>query len=256
MPPIVSEVVVAAAAVKEEVVHSILEVHISTHKMMGSVGITGTSEIATSDTPGATYIVDEYNEQGVPSKRQCIRQSDSHNVFGVDDRGSDDSADVGNAVNFAEKHEFTAIHESKIVLDVMTEREMIALRPRPLLPTMLEQCRTYRCLFLSGKWRYSVLIHFTLQASIVVKLPTFKEDVNVPIVSSSDHCMLQADLTCPVGYVHLGACDQTYQHCSSHFWYEEHIKNNPRNARPKYHRCCIGRRVVLRTYRVYPEYIK
>ncbi|GJU81109.1 reverse transcriptase domain-containing protein [Tanacetum coccineum] len=37
-------------------------------------------------SPGAAYIVDEYNEQGVPSKRQCIHQSDSHNVFGVDNR--------------------------------------------------------------------------------------------------------------------------------------------------------------------------
>ncbi|GJU23664.1 helitron helicase-like domain-containing protein [Tanacetum coccineum] len=86
MPPIVREVVVAAAAVKVEAVHWIPKVHISTHKMMGSIGITGTSEIATSDTPGAAYIVDEYNEQGVPSKRQCIHQSDSHNVFGVDNR--------------------------------------------------------------------------------------------------------------------------------------------------------------------------
>ncbi|GKF51689.1 hypothetical protein Tco_0148156, partial [Tanacetum coccineum] len=40
------------------------------------------------------------------------------------------------------------------------------------------------------------------------------------------------------------------------FWYEERIKNSAKNARPKYHRCCMGGRVVLRTYQVYPEYIK
>nr|GFA63665.1 hypothetical protein [Tanacetum cinerariifolium] len=61
----------------------------------------------------------------------------------------------------------------------------------------------------------------------------------------------QADLTGPsIGYVHLGTYDQTYQHYGARFWYEERIKNNPRNARPKHHRCCMGRLVVLRTYKV------
>nr|GEW99464.1 bulb-type lectin domain-containing protein [Tanacetum cinerariifolium] len=54
--------------------------------------------------------------------------------------------------------------------------------------------------------------HCTLQADFTgeysSKTTTFKEDVNVPIVSTSDHCTLQADLTGPpIGYVHLGTSD-------------------------------------------------
>ncbi|GJU81116.1 protein CTR9 [Tanacetum coccineum] len=85
------------------------------------------------------------------------------------------------------------------------------------------------------------------------KTTTFKEDVNVPVVSTSDHCTLQADVTgvannvpasdpvtCdmnptglqrptgpPVGYVHLGTCDQTYQHCGARFQF---IRLNGENA--------------------------
>nr|GEZ54760.1 F-box domain-containing protein [Tanacetum cinerariifolium] len=66
------EVVVGAAAVKVEAVHWIPEVHFSTHKMMGSVGIRGTSEIVTSDTPGAAYIIDEYNEQAATTTSLTI----------------------------------------------------------------------------------------------------------------------------------------------------------------------------------------
>nr|GEY57855.1 hypothetical protein [Tanacetum cinerariifolium] len=240
MPPIVREVVVAAATVKVDDVHWISEVHISTHKMMGSIGITGTSEIATSDTPGAAYNVDEYNEQGVPSKRQCIHQSDSYNVFGVVNRGS--------ARGISVKRERVCEPDSESTSE--PELQMIALRPRPLLPTMSKQCRTCRCLFLSGNWRYISSYTFYSTSEYSSKTTTFKEDVNVLIVSTSDHSTLQADLTGPpVGYVHLGTCDQTYQRCAARFWYEEHIKNNPRNARPKYHRCCMGMRVVLRTYK-------
>ncbi|GKB29781.1 tetraketide alpha-pyrone reductase 1-like protein [Tanacetum coccineum] len=70
---------------------------------------------------------------------------------------------------------------------------------------------------------------------------TSMDNVNVPIVSSPDRCMPQVDVpgvadsvpatdpvTChvgssghprgpPVGHVHLGACDQTCQHCGAHF---------------------------------------
>ncbi|GJU81562.1 DNA helicase, partial [Tanacetum coccineum] len=60
----------------------------------------------------------------------------------------------------------------------------------------------------------------------------------------------------PVGYKHLGGCDYSCQHCGALFWYEERIKNNPRGARPRYNGCCKGGRVVLRTYEIYPEYIK
>nr|GEX22306.1 helitron helicase-like domain-containing protein [Tanacetum cinerariifolium] len=37
---------------------------------------------------------------------------------------------------------------------------------------------------------------------------------------------------------------------------KERIKDNPKSARPKYHRCCMAGRVVTRTYQIYPEYMK
>nr|GEU56459.1 hypothetical protein [Tanacetum cinerariifolium] len=81
------------------------------------VGITGTSESQNNDTPRAAYIIGQSKEQGVPSKRQCICQSESHNVFGVNNQGSGDFADVGNVVSFVESHDFTTIHGSNIVID-------------------------------------------------------------------------------------------------------------------------------------------
>ncbi|GJR81087.1 hypothetical protein Tco_0151872 [Tanacetum coccineum] len=64
-------------------------------------------------------------DSGGPHLHRQDDVSDSHNVFGVDNRGFGDFADVGNAVNFAKKHDFTAIHGSKIVLDVTAEREVL-----------------------------------------------------------------------------------------------------------------------------------
>ncbi|GKA66762.1 F-box domain containing protein [Tanacetum coccineum] len=58
-------------------------------------------------------------------------------------------------------------------------------------------------------------------------------------------------------YAYLGNCNYSCQHCGARFWYEERIKNNAKEqARPKYHRCCMGGCVVLRTYQLYLEYIK
>ncbi|GJV01137.1 hypothetical protein Tco_1334706 [Tanacetum coccineum] len=42
-------------------------------------------------------------------------------------------------------------------------------------------------------------------------------------------------------YKHIGGCDRCCEHCGACFWYEERIKDNPRNACPKYHRCCMAR---------------
>nr|GEY59278.1 hypothetical protein [Tanacetum cinerariifolium] len=46
------------------------------------------------------------------------------------------------------------------------------------------------------------------------------------------------------------------QHCGALFWFEERLKNTPVGARPRYNRCCRTGRVALRTYQIYPEYIK
>ncbi|GKE00129.1 hypothetical protein Tco_1388112, partial [Tanacetum coccineum] len=187
-------------------------------------------------------------DSGGPHLHRQDDVSDSHNVFGVDNRGFGDFADVGNAVNFAKKHDFTAIHGSKIVLDVTAEREV------PLgIVSLAKGVGSFVGDIVKPAYSLCGCVpDANITGEYSSKTTTFKEDVNVPIVSTSDHCTLQADLTSwvpPVGYVHLGTCDQTYQHCGARFWYEERIKNNPRNARPKYHRCCTGRRVVLRTYK-------
>ncbi|GKD14357.1 DNA helicase [Tanacetum coccineum] len=60
----------------------------------------------------------------------------------------------------------------------------------------------------------------------------------------------------PSGYKHVGSCEHSYEHCSARFWYEERIKDCARSARPKFHRCCMAGRVVIRTYQIYPVYIK
>ncbi|GKB79129.1 hypothetical protein Tco_0946024 [Tanacetum coccineum] len=57
-------------------------------------------------------------------------------------------------------------------------------------------------------------------------------------------------------YRYLGACSYSCQNCRVLFWGEERSKSVPRGSRPRYNRCCRGGRVVLRTYEVYPEYMK
>ncbi|GJW16856.1 hypothetical protein Tco_0024292 [Tanacetum coccineum] len=57
----------------------------------------------------------------------------------------------------------------------------------------------------------------------------------------------------PLKYKHIGSCEHCY---GARFWYVKHIKDSPNNARPKYHRCCMAGRVVIRTYQIYPEYIQ
>ncbi|GKF07664.1 hypothetical protein Tco_0041888, partial [Tanacetum coccineum] len=57
-------------------------------------------------------------------------------------------------------------------------------------------------------------------------------------------------------YRYLGSYTYSCQHCGALFWGEERLKSVPRSSRPRYNRCCRGGRVVLRTYQVYPEYMK
>ncbi|GJS88090.1 DNA helicase [Tanacetum coccineum] len=57
-------------------------------------------------------------------------------------------------------------------------------------------------------------------------------------------------------YKYIGSCSYSCKYCGALFWYEERLRNNARNARPRYNRCCMGGRVALRTYQIYPEYIK
>ncbi|GJX32448.1 DNA helicase, partial [Tanacetum coccineum] len=60
----------------------------------------------------------------------------------------------------------------------------------------------------------------------------------------------------PSEYKHIGNYVHICQHCGALFWFEERLKNTPTGARPRYNRCCRAGRVALRTYQIYPEYIK
>ncbi|GJZ29208.1 hypothetical protein Tco_0573855 [Tanacetum coccineum] len=60
----------------------------------------------------------------------------------------------------------------------------------------------------------------------------------------------------PSNYRSIGKCEHICEYCGALFWYEERLKSVGRNRRPKYGRCCKGGRVALRTYQIYPEYIK
>nr|GEV08926.1 helitron helicase-like domain-containing protein [Tanacetum cinerariifolium] len=60
----------------------------------------------------------------------------------------------------------------------------------------------------------------------------------------------------PSEYKHIGNCVHSCEHCGALFWFEERLKDTPTGARPRYNRCCRTRRVALRTYQIYPEYIK
>ncbi|GKE62546.1 DNA helicase, partial [Tanacetum coccineum] len=60
----------------------------------------------------------------------------------------------------------------------------------------------------------------------------------------------------PSNYRSIGKYEHICEYCGALFWYEERLKSVGRNRRPKYGRCCKGGRVALRTYQIYPEYIK
>nr|GEY92743.1 helitron helicase-like domain-containing protein [Tanacetum cinerariifolium] len=172
-----------------------------------SIGITGTSEIATSDTPRAAYIVDEYNEQDDCSTTET---TSTNNVGPVDVSSSGGCVPDANITGFSpNKLAFTALAGNQT-------KEL----------TIDNHC-------------FGLAVANNVLA-------------NDPVTCDMNPTGHRRHMGPPIGYVHLGTCDQTYQHYGARFWYEERIKNNPRNARPTYHRCCMGRRVVLRTYKVYP----
>ncbi|GKB86797.1 putative reverse transcriptase domain-containing protein [Tanacetum coccineum] len=76
---------------------------------------------------------------------------------------------------------------------------------------------------------------------------------NTPVDHSSSHIGRSGP---PPEYKHIKSYEHCCEHCGARFWYEERIKDNPKNAGAKYHRCCMASRVVIRTYRIYVEYIK
>ncbi|GJZ91607.1 hypothetical protein Tco_0663534 [Tanacetum coccineum] len=91
-------------------------------------------------------------------------------------------------------------------------------------------------------------------ASTLNSRPAYIVDSSTPSVSGSGSC---AHHTClPSGYIYVGTCEHCCEHCGAQFWYEERIKDSPKRARTKYYRCCMAGRVVIRTYQIYPEYIK
>ncbi|GKC42495.1 hypothetical protein Tco_1060217, partial [Tanacetum coccineum] len=60
----------------------------------------------------------------------------------------------------------------------------------------------------------------------------------------------------PLDYKHIKSCTYSYEHCGALLWYEERIRHSLRNAGPRDNHCCMGGRVALRTYQVYPKYMK
>ncbi|GJR65707.1 hypothetical protein Tco_0011772 [Tanacetum coccineum] len=72
---------------------------------------------------------------------------------------------------------------------------------------------------------------------------------------------LQADRhlapsTLPSNYKSVGRCEYSCEYCGALFWYEERLKGVGRYRRPNYNCCCKGGRVALRTYQIYPDYIR
>ncbi|GKD46251.1 hypothetical protein Tco_1270896 [Tanacetum coccineum] len=69
-------------------------------------------------------------------------------------------------------------------------------------------------------------MHTVNNPSISVGVGTAANDCTSPINS----------LGPPSDYQYTSSCDHSCQHYRARFWYEERIKDNPRNARPKFHR--------------------
>ncbi|GJQ94768.1 DNA helicase [Tanacetum coccineum] len=94
--------------------------------------------------------------------------------------------------------------------------------------------------------------HQNTSTSTVYPTPASDPSSSTPNISSST-----SDRTGPLlEYKYIGKCKHSRERWHARFWYEERIKDSSRRARPRYHRCCMAGRVVLRTYQIYPEYIK
>ncbi|GKE24400.1 retrovirus-related pol polyprotein from transposon TNT 1-94, partial [Tanacetum coccineum] len=172
---------------------------------------------------GDAYIVGQSKEQGVPSRRQSIRQSDSHNVLGVNNQGSGDFTDVVNGVSFVKSHDFTVIHGSNIIIDETAARCVSIKRQRVCEPDsgsvslperiryfvsdiIKPACSFYDCSTIETTSTNNVgpvdlsslggcLPDGNVTGDCSSKTTTFIEDVNVPIVSSANNCMPRADVT-------------------------------------------------------------
>ncbi|GJW57282.1 DNA helicase [Tanacetum coccineum] len=79
--------------------------------------------------------------------------------------------------------------------------------------------------------------HHSLNTSTLNDDPVFHADsFNVHTNGSVFHENRTGPL---LEYKHIGKCEHSCKHCGARFWYEEHIKNTRRRARPAYHRCCL-----------------
>ncbi|GJX99838.1 hypothetical protein Tco_0356857 [Tanacetum coccineum] len=172
---------------------------------------------------GDAYIVGQSKEQGVPSRRQSIRQSDSHNVLGVNNQGSGDFTDVVNGVSFVKSHDFTVIHGSNIIIDETAARCVSIKRQRVCEPDsgsvslperiryfvsdiIKPACSFYDCSTIETTSTNNVgpvdlsslggcLPDGNVTGDCSSKTTTFMEDVNVLTVSSANNCMPRADVT-------------------------------------------------------------
>nr|GEV05261.1 ribonuclease H-like domain, reverse transcriptase, RNA-dependent DNA polymerase [Tanacetum cinerariifolium] len=80
---------------------------------------------------------------------------------------------------------------------------------------------------------------------------------NVNTLYLNNNPMHAVDSSGPLSdYVHIGKCEHSCEHYGARFWYKERIKDTRWRTRPAYHRCCKAGRVAIRTYQIYPEYIK
>nr|GEU56411.1 hypothetical protein [Tanacetum cinerariifolium] len=111
-------------------------------------------------------------EQGVPSRRQCIRQSDSHDVFGVDNQGLRLPKGIRNSVG-------DIVKPACSFYDCSTTEATSTNNVGPVDLSSLGGC----------------LPDANVTGDCSSKTTTLIEDINVPNVSSSDNCMPRADVT-------------------------------------------------------------
>ncbi|GKC18444.1 hypothetical protein Tco_1020594, partial [Tanacetum coccineum] len=107
---------------------------------------------------------------------------------------------------------------------------------------------TSSCAMSSSKRRRVDIYHHNGNSSSLGARPMSTNDrpstpirTSIPLNSSTGYIDRSGPLS---EYQYIDSCDHWCQHCGADFWYEERIKDNPRNARPKFHRCCMVGRVV------------
>ncbi|GJZ92747.1 hypothetical protein Tco_0664812 [Tanacetum coccineum] len=102
---------------------------------------------------------------------------------------------------------------------------------------------TSSCATSSSKRRRVDIYHHNGNSSSLGARPMSTNDrpstpirTSIPLNGSTGHIDRSGP---PSEYQYINSCDHWCQHCGAGFWYEERIKDNPRNARPKFHRCCM-----------------